>query len=207
MAMMEVRSRAGESGNWGTVRQRATLAGDTGRIRAGDSLADRVRLVAMRQSVDIAGISAPQTQAPAALNFDMLVAPQAKVRVMRGEIRVSMWGQFAQEDDYQPQGHNAAELRNKYEGYRGFLNADDCRAFINWAKEKTGDNTLRLPTDQEYLAIKKELSEQLTGTLWDRLADNAFRSLSVESRYEDFPENRYSDYGLRLVGDLPKRQT
>jgi len=149
-----------------------------------------------------------QAQAPAsALNLDLLVASRAKVRVMRGEVQVSMWDQFVQETGYQPQGHNKVELKKKNGGVggdRGFLNEDDCQAFIKWAREKTGDQTLRLPTDAEYLAIKEELSEQLTGTLWDRLDDNAFRSLRYEIRNSSYPENRYNNNGLRLVGDLLK---
>jgi len=48
MAILRVGIRAGETANWDLIRQRQTLAGDPGRVRAGDDPNALQRLVALR---------------------------------------------------------------------------------------------------------------------------------------------------------------
>ena len=162
-------------------------------------------------------IAPPQAKAPAsALNLDLLVARRAGVRVMRGQVTISMWNQFVKETHYIPKGHNAALLkREEIDGDRGFINRADCEAFIKWARQKTGDQTLSLPNSVEYDAIKKSHARRLKGTKSDRVISlndqyNEFYDLlrSPTSIYETCyyrKDSRGGSVGFRLVGDLRKR--
>lgn len=49
MAAFECRVRAGETANWKLVRQRATLAGDPAKLRAGDNRVNLAGIVALRR--------------------------------------------------------------------------------------------------------------------------------------------------------------
>jgi hypothetical protein len=206
MTKIEVRCRAREAGNWGAVKQRATLAGNTREIRAGDKRVDRARLVAMRQS-------------PASgLDLYMLVSREARVRVMRGQVTMSMWNQFVKETHYKPTGHKAKLLKcEEIDGDRGLVNRADCEAFIEWAKKKTGDQTLRLPNSDEHSAFKRDLAGQLKETRWDRVVSlndrynmvyDLLRSLTNnDDSYYFAKDVRAEGIGFRLVGGLPKRRT
>ena len=98
-----------------------------------------------------------------------------------------------------------ADLKNKDEVCKG-LSYEDAEAFIQWRKEKTGQN-LRLPTEQEWELMKKEVGSQLTGCFWEWTSD-IYRGISRVLRFLDFdyrdnyhPESRYYYNALRLVED------
>lgn len=155
-------------------------------------------------------VSAPEVRAAdTPLDLGMVAVPGTSIRAMRGEVTIEMFRQFMREKGYQPEGHNADALlrliNGSTDGNMVYLNEEDCTRFIQWAIEKTGDSTLRLPTDQEWAVVAKDLCGQLSGDTWERLADKEgqvqyFRSLRLESRSTYyFTESRFSFNGLRLV--------
>ncbi|MBI5399089.1 hypothetical protein HZB07_00535 [Candidatus Saganbacteria bacterium] len=156
---------------------------------------------------------APEVNMP--LDLGMMAVPGTKMRAMRGATSIEMWRQFVRETGYQPEfgSHKANKflslVRGSAAGDMGFTNDKDCEAFIKWAREKTGDSTLRLPNNQEWDAMFMGLRGQLSGDNWERLADKVeqvqfFRFLRSNYRdFADFQEFRYHIFGLRLVGDNP----
>lgn len=174
----------------------------------------RASIVANRQAPQIKEIDAAKSAAvSSAFDLGMLAVPGTKLRAMRDEVQISMFRQFVKETNYQPEeGSDDADnflrvINGQREGDMGWLNNDDCVAFIGWARGKTGSNTLRMPTGTEWQVMAEVLKGRLTGTQWERLADDRyqfFRSLHVESRNDRFPEFRVHNNGLRLVEDNPE---
>jgi len=140
---------------------------------------------------------------------------------MRNPVTVEMFRQFVEDSGYEIVGHNADKLialladTKKSKHPLTFVSYEDATAFVNWRKEKTGQD-LRMPTEDEWLAAKNAVGDQLTGNLWEWTQtiynDVAYewshyngayvlRHLAGVSRSSDYPEFRYTGYTVRLVED------
>src|SRR5271157_3861141 len=82
MAIFVVRFRTGETGSWELARQRATLAGDPGKIRADDRPADLTRMLALRLPLDFTAVDTKAGLQPMTIP-EMIDDPRLSFRIMR----------------------------------------------------------------------------------------------------------------------------
>jgi hypothetical protein len=174
--------------------------------------AQRAAIVAGRQAVRIEEIGASQVPAP--FDLGLLFDPKSNMVAMRGEVTIGQMRQFVQETGYRPEGYNTEDFNRLIaEGNVSspmvFTNEADCLAFIGWAKPlaQASDpriQTLGLPSDSQWVDMRQTFRGQQTGSNWERLSDNSFRSFRLGDRFNYYfgclPEYRSGSYAFRLVG-------
>lgn len=159
--------------------------------------------------------SANPTPANKSLDLGLIAVPGTKIKIMEAQVAREIYRRFLQESGYKPENADADELlRMAYAHHdegdsMGWLNREDCERFIEWTKNETGDNTLRLPTENEWLQAKNTLGTKMRSWGWERLADRQgwiqlSREYSFPFRGGDFPSMRDKSYKLRLVSDANK---
>jgi formylglycine-generating enzyme required for sulfatase activity len=131
---------------------------------------------------------------------------------MKKPVTVEMFRQFVEDSGYKIVGYNANELialltdPKTSDDTLTYVNHEDATAFVAWRKEKTGQD-LRMPTENEWLAAKNAVGNQLTGGLWEWTQTiysgvvRVLRSLFDGSSFSYRPASRYYDLTVRLVED------
>jgi len=196
MAVFEVRLRAGETGNWAALSQRATLAGDPGRIRAGDTQANLAGIVALR---GVRQLALPE-----------MITLSPKLSIMRSEITVGLFNQVMQ--GYVIEGHNANHLKaliadpKAAESTLTYVNLFDAQEFAKRLSEHTA-RRFRVQTEEEWLRARNQLSGK--NWTWTETPSKFYPDTFVLRRLDDVdrsssygPEDRYDSYAVRLVEDL-----
>jgi hypothetical protein len=186
--------RAGETGNWNVLRQRTALAGDPGRIRAGDNPAQLAGLVDLRGARQIA--------------IPEMVSIYPKLSIMRTEITVGLFKQVM--EGYEITGHNADQLKavladaSKAGHALTYVSLLDAEEFAKRLSAQTGRN-FRVQTEDEWLKAGGQLSGSnwtWTETPYSGLTYYVLRHLNFDDRLNNDPELRYRDFAVRLVEDL-----
>ena len=157
-------------------------------------------------------IASAATRALVIIRPEMVTRARLSFNVMKNPVTVEMFRQFVEDRGYKIVGHNAdtliallADVKKSNHGLT-YVSYEDATAFVNWRKEKTGQD-LRMPTEEEWLAAKREVGNQLTGRLWEWTqtiysgGTRVLRSLGGDSQDYDFPELRYNSLSFRLVED------
>lgn len=197
------------------------LAGHQGvGLRPADSPAEAAALLSMRgkpQPVSVNPIE--EIKAPSGSVFDLglLFDTTSNMVAMAGEVTIGQVRQFSEEAGYRPKsGSPNADQFSKLVANGDaftpmvFTNEVDCLRFIEWAlfKAKAQDprlETLGLPSDEQWLTMRRVFKGQLTGLLKERLSDNFFRSLLNENRTKPYnPRMRHYSHAFRLVGTYKK---
>jgi hypothetical protein len=174
---------------------------------------------------EVAAPRASQTEAVGALqvaasvDLCLLFDPESDKVAMKDEVTIGQMRQFVKETGYAPAegSHNAREFNRLIaEGDASspmvFTNETDCLAFAEWAlvKAQAQDpriQTLGLPSDSQWVNMRQIFGGQQTGSKWERLADNCFRSFFLDGRNGDFNRVcRYVSCTFRLVGTYTKQQ-
>ena len=210
MALFEVRAgiRAGETGDWGILRQRATLEGDPARLRIGENLSRLASVIAQRQSFVPAAVDARagvlQIQLPE------MIAISPSLGIMRDEVTVGLFRQVMQE--YTFEGHNADKLQAILNGNSG---ADNALTYVNlfdagmFAKQLSSltYRQFRVQTEDEWLMAR----DRLSGSNWTwtetQYSGSSYvlyvlRCLSNADRSDNYPGLRCNNNAVRLVEDL-----
>jgi len=195
MAAFEVRLRAGETGNWAALRQRTTLDGDPGRIRAGDNQANLARIVALR---GVRQLALPE-----------MITLSPKLSIMRAEITCDLFKQVM--EGYEITGHNADRLKALLDNPKAavtalnYVSLLDAREFGKRLSDQT-DRNFRVQTEDEWLQARDQLSGNnwtCTETPHENYPDRiVLRHLDFDYRDFSYPEIRYSCNAVRLVEDL-----
>ncbi|MCX5750910.1 MAG: hypothetical protein NT099_04500 [Candidatus Saganbacteria bacterium] len=172
----------------------------------------RAAIVAGRQTLQIEEIKMPGESPAVPIDLGLLFDPKSNRVAMRGEVTIGQMKRFVEETRYNPKGDNAGQFNELIaEGNASspmvFTNEADCLAFIGWVLTKaqasdTRIQTLALPSDSEWVGMRQAFRGQQTGSTWERLSDNYFRSFRFESRNDHYygPEFRCGDNAFRLVG-------
>ncbi|MBI5700452.1 SUMF1/EgtB/PvdO family nonheme iron enzyme [Candidatus Saganbacteria bacterium] len=193
MAGFEVKLRAGETRNWGALRQRATLAGDPRRIRAGDDLSNLAELIALRGTRQIA--------------LPEMIALSQKLSIMKPEVTVGLFKQVMK--GYEIIGHNADKLKALIDEPKAaetaltYVRLLDAREFAKWLSAQTG-RKFRVQTENEWSKAR----DQLSGNNWTwtetKYSGDTYVLRHLGSDYRDFngPEDRCSSDAVRLVEDI-----
>ena len=163
-------------------------------------------------------IASAASRVLAIIKPEMITSERLSFNVMKKPVTVAMFRQFVEDSGYRIVGHNADKLTALLAGAGKnehgltyvsltYVSYDDTTAFVNWRKEKTGEN-LRLPTEDEWLAAKREVGNQLTGNLWEWTQTiysgiaRVLRSLDSDYRINGLPVARCNLNTVRLVEDL-----
>ncbi len=157
-------------------------------------------------------IASAASRALAIIKPEMVTSERISFDIMKKPVTVEMFRQFVEDSGYKIVGHNANALialpadPKKSDQALTYVSHEDATAFVNWRKEKTGQ-ALRMPTEDEWLAAKSAVGDQLTGGLWEWTqtiysgASKILRSLVDDYRSYGHPGNRYGDASVRLVED------
>lgn len=157
-------------------------------------------------------IAAAASRALAIIKPEMVTSEKLSFNIMKKPVTVEMFRQFVEDSGYKIAGYNADELRapladpKKSDQVLTYVSHEDATAFVTWRKEKTGQD-LRMPTEDEWLAAKSAVGNQLTGGLWEWTqtiysgVNRILRSLDYVSRDDFSPETRYYGNTVRLVED------
>lgn len=176
MPLVRIGVRAGEtlSKAWGLIKQRATLAGDPKRVRAGDRKEDLERLVAMRKGSRI--------NLPEMIDMD-------SYRIMKNELTVGQFRQFIEEAGYNIEGHGVNELQTLLKEGKdstSLINTGlwDIRTYANWLSEKTG---------RKFRVASREEIEEWREIVGDRRrflvdpGDELIKLDGPDTRYKNIP--------------------
>ena len=194
--------------------------GQMGLIRQGiDGGADRLRIAASFVGGGIERVAAAVSDALKVIMPKMVTSERLSFSIMKSPVTVAMFRQFVEEeatkpDGYRITGNNSGKLKKlladpkKSDRALTYVSYDDATAFINWRKEKTGQD-LRIPTDSEWGAAKREVGKQLMGDFWEWTkkacgASKIVRTLFDGGQYSHIPAYRYYDVTLRLVENIKK---
>lgn len=157
-------------------------------------------------------IALAASRALAIIKPEMITSERLSFNIMKKPVTVEMFRQFVEDSGYKIVGHNANELMalladpKKSDQALTYVSHEDATAFVTWRKEKIGQE-LRMPTENEWIAAKNAVGNQLTGGLWEWTQTiyisgaKVIRSLCSERRDGSIPELRYDTYSVRLVED------
>ncbi len=157
-------------------------------------------------------IASAASRALAIIMPEMVTSERLSFNIMKKPVTVEMFRQFVEDSGYKIVGHDADELialladPKKSDHALTYVSHGDATAFITWRKEKTGQD-LRMPTEDEWLAARSAVGNQLTGGLWDWTQTicggvaGVLRSLNYDCQNLCSLWTRYNGPAVRLIED------
>lgn len=162
-------------------------------------------------------MAAAASRALAIIKPEMITSDRLSFNIMKNPVTVAMFRQFVEDEAGRPEGYrikgyNADELTalladvKKSDHALTYVSYNDATAFAKWRKEKTGQD-LRIPSEEEWLAAKNAVGNQLKGGLWEWTKTiysgtaRILRSLSYFNQDYGRPEDRSNNVTVRFVED------
>jgi len=137
-------------------------------------------------------------------NLPVMIVVSSKVRVMGTAVTAALFNQVM--EGYQANGHRADDLNeilnspSKAGKILTYISLFDAVKFAKRLSEKTGRN-FRVPTEDEYLAARRELSGDHCVWTRTRFSRETYilRDRNSDRRWIELPYARHANYVVYLV--------